>query len=351
MGTVTCSLQELHALPDGLLQLEASHLHRYLGGPTLIHLKGRREPALFVSVLMHGNETVGWEAVRRVLSHFSTADELVLPRSLSLFIGNTAAAEQGLRHLPGQPDYNRVWPGSEHTGTPEHGMMKQVLDCMAGREIFASIDVHNNTGLNPHYACVNVLEHQALHLATLFARTVVYFVRPRGVTSMAMAALGPSVTLECGKVGQGHGVDHAADYIDASLRLSELPLHPVAVHDIDLFHTVAIVRIPKDVSFGFAGRERMLDFSADLDRLNFRELPVGTSFGRVNPGDSALPLLDVRDEGDREVMSRYFTIEQGRLLTRVPLMPSMLTLDSEVVRQDCLCYLMERYNRHLADAG
>jgi hypothetical protein len=28
-------------------------------------------------------------------------------------------------------------------------------------------------------------------------------------------------------------------------------------------------------------------------------------------------------------------------------MPSMLTRDEQVIRQDCLCYLMERYNDHL----
>ena len=40
-----------------------------------------------------------------------------------------------------------------------------------------------------------------------------------------------------------------------------------------------------------------------------------------------------------------------RYFRRVPVMPSMLTCDPEVIRQDCLCYLMERYNDHLADAG
>jgi hypothetical protein len=28
-------------------------------------------------------------------------------------------------------------------------------------------------------------------------------------------------------------------------------------------------------------------------------------------------------------------------------MPSMLTLNTDVIRQDCLCYLMERYNDHV----
>lgn len=342
-------LNEIDQLPEGLLNLDASQLHEHLGGPTLIHLQGRRDPPLFVSVLMHGNEPTGWEAVRRVLKRYLKDDRFDLPRTLSLFIANTSAAAEGMRHLPGQPDYNRVWPGAEDVSSEEAEMMHRVVDIMSTRDLFASIDLHNNTGLNPHYACVNVLEHTALHLASLFSRTVVYFVRPRGVASMAMAALGPSVTLECGKVGQEHGTTHAAEYVDACLHLAELPDHPVAAHDIDLFHTVAIVRVPKDISFGFGEQGYNMDFNADLDRLNFRELPIGTSFGRVN--DSERLPLSVRDEQDRDVAARYFELEQGHLKTRLPVMPSMLTRDCTVIRQDCLCYLMERYNEHLSDSG
>ena len=342
-------LRELDEMPLSLLDKEAAELHAVLGGPTLFHLQGNREPALFICVLMHGNETSGWDAIRQVLRDHVGTDGLRLPRSLSLFVGNTEAAEQGVRHLPGQPDYNRVWPGSETHGTPEHELMKSVMDSMADREIFASIDLHNNTGLNPHYACVNVLEHQSLHLASLFGRTVVYFVRPRGVASMAMAALGPSVTLECGKVGQEHGVQHAADYLHACLHLSEIPTHAVPSHDIDLYHTVAVVRVPPEVPFAFGDGDSAIRFPHDLDRMNFRELPVGSLIAEC-PAQPVQP-LDVRDEQDRPVADQYFTLEEGRLVTRVPVMPSMLTCNPEVIRQDCLCYLMERYNDHLADAG
>lgn len=341
-------LNEIDNLPAGLLELDAGQLHAALGGPTLIHLKGRRSPPLFVSVLMHGNETTGWEAIRRVLKDYLVEGELDLPRDLSLFIANTSAAAEGMRHLPGQPDFNRVWPGGDAEQGDEARIMRQVVDSMAEREIFAAVDIHNNTGINPHYGCINVLEHEALHLATLFSRTVVYFVRPRGVASMALAALGPSVTLECGKVGQGAGVSHAVEYLDACLHLSELPKHAVAEHDVDLFHTVAIVRVASEVAFGFGDNGYALDFNADLDRLNFRELPIGTSLGRVLSED-VLP-LDVRDEEDRSVTDRYFEVEQGRLKTRLPVMPSMLSCDSTVIRQDCLCYLMERYDQHLHDA-
>jgi succinylglutamate desuccinylase len=337
-------LTELEYLPEGLLQIEADQLVEYLQGPTLIHLPGRRPEPLFVSVLMHGNETVGWEAVRQLLTKYEAGK--TLPRAMSLFIGNVEAASRGLRQLPGQPDFNRIWPGSELEESPEHQVMQQVVEIMRDRNPFASIDVHNNTGMNPHYACVNRLDTEFLHLALLFSRTVVYFLRPKGVQSMAFAELCPAVTLECGKVGQAHGVEHAVEYLDACLHLSEHPVHPVAHQDIDLFHTVARVTVSADASIGFAAGESDITFEPDLDRMNFQELPVGTSLGFVN-GSSLCSLLDVRDEQGREVSRDYFQLEDGLLTLSRPVMPSMLTKDTEVIRQDCLCYLMERYGSHL----
>jgi len=35
-------------------------------------------------------------------------------------------------------------------------------------------------------------------------------------------------------------------------------------------------------------------------------------------------------------------VVEGELRTRVPVMPSMLTRKLDVIRADCLCYLMER---------
>ncbi len=340
-------LNELTSLPNGLLDLEASQLFEALGGPTLIHLEGRREPALFVSVLMHGNEPVGWDAVRGLLARYRPGGgDKSLPRAMTLFIGNVAAAAEGARHLPGQPDYNRIWPGCQgEDDTPEHAMMQRIVDTMAQRGVFASVDLHNNTGLNPHYACVNVIDNRFLHLAAMFGRTVVYFIRPCGVQSMAMAKLCPAVTLECGKVGQAHGVEHAQEYLDAVLHLSTHPEHPVAEHDVDLLHTVATVKVPEGMTFGFDNEETDIRFVQDLDHLNFRELPRGTLLGQVGAGKGLG--LEIYDEQGREISARYFERNNDDLLLCSPVIPSMLTRDHEVVRQDCLCYLMEHYDDHL----
>lgn len=335
------SLLELDYLPSGLLDCDSHQLHSVLGGPALMHLPGEREPALFVSVLMHGNESVGWDAARLVLrEYFSASDKRLLPRALSLFIGNPAAAALGLRHLPEQPDFNRVWPGSELPITAEHGLMEQVVARMAKRGCFASIDLHNNTGNNPHYGCLNVIAPEFLQLAARFSRTLVYFIRPRGVQSQAFAKLCPAVTLECGKTGQQLGIEHARQYLRTCLELETLPAQSPC--DIDLFHTVAQVRIAPGIDFGFPPRDVELRLSAELEQYNFRELAPGTLFAEVRGHPTSI--LEVRDETGRDVGEYFFELTEGKLRLRVPAMPSMLTLDETVIRQDCLCYLMERYD-------
>lgn len=335
-------LRQHDHIPVGLLDTDSVGLDDLLGGPTLIHLPGAREPALFVSVLMHGNETVGWEAVRTLLQERLTRfGELRLPRALTIFIGNVAAAAEKMRRLPGQPDYNRAWPGSELDSSPERALMASVVRTMRARGLFASLDLHNNTGLNPHYACVNRIDNRFLRLATLFSRTVVYFVHPRGVQSMAMAPLCPSVTVECGKVGNQQGIEHARSFIDAALHLTDLPDHPIPPQDIDLFHTVAQVRMPDGVGFSFCSTDAELLLDPDLERLNFCELPKGTLFARIPNGNAAT--FDVRDERGEAVGERYFRVEDGEIRLRRPMMPSMLTRDETAIRQDCLCYLMERF--------
>ena len=329
----------LDAIPQGLVDIPSRGLHTVLPGPTLIHLPGRRQRPLFVCVLLHGNEDSGFRAAQAVLRKYALQ---ALPRALSLFVGNVSAARAGLRRLDGQPDYNRVWPGADTSGTPEHEMMHRIVDEMRERQVFASIDIHNNTGLNPHYACINRLDRNYVHLATLFSRIAVYFRRPLGVQSEAFAKLCPAVTVECGKPGHISGEEHAAAYIDACLRLAEFPAHEVAKQDLDLFHSVATVRIPEAVSFGFGHALNGYDvlFDEALDHMNFRELAAGTKLGVVS--DVCAKPLEVVDEEGEQVAEQFFDLRGNALVVRRPVMPAMLTLDERIIRQDCLCYLMER---------
>lgn len=328
----------LDHLPDRLLDRPAHRLHEVLDGPTLIHLPGRRPQPLFVSVLQHGNEISGWEAVRRLLKGRYARDPL--PRSLLLFIANVRAAGRNRRHLSDQPDFNRCWPGSTTPPGPWHRLFDRLTEHVRTQKPVASIDIHNNTGENPHYAAINRVEPAHLRLAALFSRTVVYFSQPTGVQSLAFSAFCPAVTLECGPPSRLDGADHAMSYLASMLTAEDFDGRSPSPEDIELFQMVATINLPPEHSFSFAPDGSDIVLRRDLDELNFRELPPGTRIGHVN-GPVTRALL-VHSHDRQQTADAWFAIENGDILSTRPLMPAMLTTDERVIRQDCLCHLMER---------
>ncbi|MBE9547761.1 MAG: succinylglutamate desuccinylase/aspartoacylase family protein [Proteobacteria bacterium] len=342
-------LTEYHYLPEGLLERPASSLYRQLDGPTLIHLPGLRQEPLFISVLQHGNEDTGWEAVRRLLkSHYSFDP---LPRSVSLLIGNVEAARFNKRRLDNQPDYNRCWPQEKSGGheSEVHNTFRHVYDIMQAKNPFAAIDIHNNTGLNPHYAAINQLDNRFFRLAALFSNTVVYFTIPEGVLSNAFSNFCPAVTLECGLAGNIHGTDHTLAYLESCLHLPQLDNIPLPGEEMGLFHMVATVKVDANLDIGFGGNGHELSLIENLDHMNFRELETNTLFGYTRD-KTTLPFITTDMHG-KNVSGKFFSFEDGEIRTTHPIMPSMLTMDQKVIHQDCLCYLMERMDPQHSRAG
>ena len=328
-------------IPNGLLELESHQLWQLLDRPTLIHLQGDRQPALFVSILLHGNETTSWLAMRELLRKYHDQDRN-LPRSLSLFIGNIEAARYRQRHLPDQPDYNRIWNiGNDSETSPEQLIAQQVIAEMRSRGVFTSIDIHNNTGRNPHYGCITRLDKHSLQLARLFNKIVVHYTSPKTVQSYAFGEFCPAIVVECGQPDVADGTAHALEYVETCLNLDSFDNLPDdAIADIDLFHTVAIVKVPEEINFSFNHHPNDdITFPAEMDCLNFRELPIGAKFGKAKTERAYLSALS--EEGE-EIGDRYFQIESGEIILKSSVMPSMITLNIDIIRQDCLCYLMER---------
>ncbi len=327
-------LKETDRLPDGLLEANPTELLELLGSPTLIHLQGEKTEPLFISTLLHGNETTGFYAVQRLMKEYR---DKPLPRALSIFIGNVEAAAVEQRRLDSQPDYNRVWPGTHHDDCAETDMMKTVANIMRKKKAFASIDIHNNTGLNPHYACVNILNPHCMQLAGMFGNTVVYFTNPRGVQSAAFSDFCPSVVLECGQSGQADGITHSLRYLQAVLNTDKLSSeHPA---HINLFHTVARVTVPETFSLG-TDSQTDIHLNKDLENLNFEQLGKGSIFAQLNPGSNAH--LVVTNESSEDVTSEFFDVEGSKVVLKKNATLSMYTTNERAIRQDCLCYLMEQ---------
>jgi Succinylglutamate desuccinylase / Aspartoacylase family len=138
MTAPNCAVFE--SIPDRFLDCPAERLAELLPGPCLMDLPGRERRPLFVSVLLHGNEDTGLAAAQEVLRRHLSRE---LHRSLLLFVGNVAAAAANVRTLPGQADYNRVWPGTPTPDIPEAHMARWVFDYAASRRPFASIEAQN----------------------------------------------------------------------------------------------------------------------------------------------------------------------------------------------------------------
>lgn len=328
----------LSKLPGGFFDLDVENILTLFPKPTLIHLQGDKSLPLFVSILLHGNEYTGLKAMQALLRKY--VDHFDLPRSIYLFIGNVTAAAQGLRVIPGQSDYNRCWPGTEMQANDEIQLMQEVFERVTQDGLFAAIDVHNNSGFNPHYGCISDLTQSNLHLAAMFNHIGLVIRQPKGLSTMAFDGFCPATTLECGRPGEVAGINHAVELLDALLHMDHFPQRPLAAHDIQLMESFGRVKIPQHIEFEFNlnGKAELL-FDADFERYNFSELQSHHVFAQSN---SSKPLV-ISDHLGEDITDQIIRVEHGKIFLNKTLMPAMITTDKAIVRQDCLCYLLTDY--------
>lgn len=325
-------LNEMSHIPEALLNAKVEQLDELLGAPTLFHLDGINKQPLFICTLLHGDETTGFYAIQRLLKKYR---DTPLPRAVSIFIGNIAAAKDKQRHLDTQDDYNRIWPGSHHSDSAEKDMMQIVTNIMEKKKPFASIDIHNNTGKNPHYACINILNPHGLVLASKFSDIAVYFTSPKGVQSSAFSDFCPAVVLECGQASDKSGEDHAFAYLETILQMETLSSQ---YHDtLKLYHTTARVTIPKTITIGNNASDICLN--AELEDKNFHSIQPGAEFATINSKKEKL--IIVSSESNEDVTDEYMERDNNKLRFKKAITLSMFTTSERAIRQDCVCYFME----------
>jgi succinylglutamate desuccinylase len=328
------SLKIIDFIPEKLLTCEITELHDILGGPTILDIKGESsDDVLFISTVLHANETTSFLVLQKLLQDFMQAPP---KRDVVIFVGNTIAAKEGLRHLPDQPDFNRIWVEG---ATPEHKIAKQVIDYAEGLNLMANIDIHNNTGNNPFYACVNMIEELYLKLARAFSKRIVFFTEPTEVQSMRFAHMCPSVTLEAGIPGNERATKEVYDYVNKILNLDSLDVLPLE-NDYELYHTVARIKVDKGANITFDSTEQNIDIllREDIDELNFKELEIGLDLGEIH---SKGPITIINNR-KQVVTSEYFDISEHHIKLVKPFVPAMFTKDIYVMKEDCLGYVMTK---------
>lgn len=321
-------------VPARLLDCDVTEVHDVLGGPSIIHLKGAKPEALFFSSLLHGNETTSFLVLQKLLN---TYKDKTLPRDLIVFVGNTIGASQGQRHLPDQPDFNRVWKGGN---SAEAQIATEVINYASDYKLFANTDIHNNTGKNPFYACINVLEDQYIELASMFSEQIVYFTKPDEVQSNAFARFCPSVTIEAGLPGNPEGTVAVYEFIEDVLHLDCFK-ESFSHQYVDLYHTIGRIKVKKEATIDFEFSESSasdLSFIQDIDSNNFELLKKNTTLAFCNDPN----MIYVIDNKGNEITGDILDFSGNTAKTGRMIIPSMFTKDIYVMKEDCLGYLMEK---------
>lgn len=326
-GLSPMTLDHYQDWPKGLADIMPGAIRDVCPRPSLIDIAGRKSQPLFLSIGLHGNETSSLTVLQTLARRY---EHTAPPRRLMIFLGNVTAIEQGLRHLPGQPDYNRIWAGGNST---EAALCTHVTAQVRAARPIASIDIHNNTGANPLYGCVNTLRPADLALAARFAPVGVYYLTPATTQSMAFSTFCPAITLECGLSDDPQGIVAALDLIDHVMACETVEETPAP---LTLYHTVARVLIDPHARLGF-GTPGDISFSAGMEDWNFTRRYVGDVWAETKDPR----LIRVLNEQDRDRTEDYFRYDQGRLILKRPVIPAMITRDETVIRDDCLCYFME----------
>ena len=108
---------------------------------------------------------------------------------------------------------------------------------------------------------------------------------------------------------------------------------------------MASVKLRADVRFGFAGTEGPRDeldlhLLAEFEHFNFEELDAGTLFAHA-PEGTALPFTVTDDDGV-DVAGAWFARRGDEVRFARRVVPAMFSPDVRILRQDVVCYLMER---------
>lgn len=325
-------LQILDELPDKFFDLPAAEIHRAVPEPTLFALPGRSlKRAIFVSTLLHGDETSGLTALQTFLSHQS----FPLERPLLLFIGNPQAAKLNQRRLADQPDFNRIWNQGQG---PEYKLGQQLLQYLQDQPLFLAMDIHNTTGKNPSYPCVTHLEPYSLNLAQMFGNQIVYFKEPHEVLSAALSEFCPAITIESGQSGDVDGIKKLIKFLKECMQLDEIPKRNITA---DIFHSVARIKIPQNIDLGLESNMEEpapLKIREDLDELNFKILNKEVRIGCRNKTDI---FFEEWNEKNELKYGEFLSYKENEIFFKAGFMPSMLTTSPSAAKGDCLGYLMQ----------
>lgn len=321
------TLRVENSLDPKILDLPATELHTVLDGPTLFDLTLPDQSPMFVSVLLHGNEISGWDAVRAMLKDQVHNGQSA---SLLLLVGNVLAASKGVRALDDQADFNRIW---EEENGKKVDWAEDVIAKVSSRKPWFALDIHNNTCPNPHHAVITDMNPSTLSAARKFSKTAIFAMQPLSILSRRCSQFCTSITLEVGVPSDPKSEDRARTFLRYLTDLGGVP----ATHSDDLEIYTNKIRVVVE-NADELDEWQVPDFTPSLSDWNFKTLDKGTRIAQLKSGGGRLL---AQDERFNDVTNSYLEYKDDSVCLSSDVIMSMYTDNPRIALQDCVCYFLE----------
>ncbi|WP_243637886.1 succinylglutamate desuccinylase/aspartoacylase domain-containing protein [Natrarchaeobius oligotrophus] len=219
-------------------------------------IRGSREPEVVVVGGVHGDETGGVRAIRRLREA-----DLDLHRGVAFVIANPDAVDAGKRYL--DSDLNRVFPGNP-AGDREEQLAAQICELIQDR---TTLSLHGTRSQPTPFALIHRSQPPQLDLAARMP--VPHVVDHWGVNEGAITSCGLSVEIEVGPQGTEEAAVAAENQAYAFLKLVDALPGDAPAADPDFFHMADPIRKPPGISY-------------EVHVENFESVPAGTAYASVD---------------------------------------------------------------------
>ncbi|WP_336365353.1 M14 family metallopeptidase [Halalkalicoccus salilacus] len=227
--------------------------------PLDVTVRGPGEPEIVVIGGVHGNETGGVRAVRRLREA-----ELDLQRGVAFVLANPAAIDAGERYL--DSDLNRVFPGNPD-GDREERIAAQLCKLIQDR---TTLSLHGTNSHPRPFALIHRSQPREFDLAARLPVSQV--VDHWGVNEETITTCGLTVEIEVGAQGSDEAAASAEHQTRAFLKRVDALPGELPDADPDFFHMREPVPKPSDASY-------------ELYVQNFERVPAGTVYANVDGQD------------------------------------------------------------------